>query len=177
MKRSYRIVAVAACAVTTAMVSAQQNFNIGGSIGLYMPTNAGVRAALGNSSPRLGFGPVDTDQRQNGLRPSFGVINVAKNGNRLLAIPITYGYERKFGSGVVAPYGRVFGGLSYLDYRLNINGANFAGRKFVPVFGGVLGVTLSSYARVFARYTVMSSTSGVNFSGLELVASFSLFKL
>ncbi len=174
MKRTIRLTAIAVVATVSAMAAAQ-NGSLGGSVGLYMPTNATVRAALGSSAMRFGFGPVDTETRQEGFKPSFGVINVSKNGNRLLAIPVTYGFERKLGSstGPLSPYYRVFGGAAYLDYRIGAS----AGRRFAPVFGGEVGLTLSSVARVYARYSVFSSTGGLNFSGLELVASFSLFKL
>ena len=164
-----------AVVATGSAMAAAQTASLGGNVGLYMPSNATVRAALGSSAMRFGFGPVDTQTRQDGFRPSFGVINVSKNGNRLLAIPVTYGFERKLGSatGPFSPYYRVFGGGAYLDYRIGAQN----GKRFTPVFGGEVGLTLNSVARVFARYSVFSSTGGLNFSGLELVASFSLFKL
>ncbi len=167
-------------AIATPMAQAQQyGINLGGSIGVYIPTNKVIRDSFGSQILSFGIGPVGSTSAQSGkLTSDISLLTANKNGNRLLIIPYTLGYEMTLGdAGAMAvPYVRGGIGLAYYDYDVTIGESNVHGRKFSSVGVAEAGVIIGKRLRLSGKYDFFSKQSGLDFNGWQLAATFAVAK-
>src|SRR5579862_7869784 len=118
--------AIAALAASSAIAGAQNpdtnGTYLGLEIGAYLPQDRTIRSVFGSTLPRVGFNFINNSQPdQLKLSFDFAIIGASKNGNRFLAIPVTAGYGRQYGSpsSGVRPYWRLGAGLAYFSYSID----------------------------------------------------------
>lgn len=115
------------------------------------------------------------------VRPDFGVFNANRNGNRLLIVPVTASVSRIFAQpgDSFQPYVKLEGGIAYTDYAITdrATAIRTSGNKVLPTGGAEVGLILSQRVRVFASYHTYGKADGWDFSGFQIGAVFSLFRL
>lgn len=146
--------------------------------GVFLPSDRTVRDIFGDTWLSFGLQPITfaTPKRWK-LRVNFALLTADRDGNRLLAIPVTVGAEMQFdqGRGQV-PYVAVAAGPTYYDYSIvRMEGGvpeRFAARR-IGWNGNVrAGITFNQRFQLQARYDLYSETDGFHFDGLTLSASF-----
>lgn len=160
----------------TAASYAQSSMDTGVSAGLYLPSDGAVRNAFGSSIFRFGFGQVGSQRTGNfKIGTELDFITANKNGNRLFIVPFTLTAEQQLAfSGGTRPYIKPFAGLAYMDYSVGIPGGRSESKVIRFTYGVEGGVVVSDHLRLSARYNVFPKTGGFDFSGLTVMATFSL---
>jgi hypothetical protein len=176
MKLSLRSVLLVGTVVAAAAAHGQSPLDIGASAGVYIPSDGAVRNAFGSSIFRFGFGQVGRQSTGNfKIGTELDFITANKNGNRLFIVPFTLTAEQQLGfSGTTRPYIKPFAGLAYMDYSVGIPGGRSESKVVRFTYGLEGGVVVSDHLRLSARYNVFPKTGGLDFSGLTLMATFSL---
>lgn len=152
-------------------------FGLGLSGGVFMPSSAPIKTALGKNWTSIGIGPSWIGYTV-GKHSMWDVDmwGVSSNGNRAFVIMPTYGYQYMTGDpkkkDEVKPFAAAHVGPIYADYRIGAN----SGRRFG--MGGALeiGGVYSDRVRVSARYNMVSKVGGMDFSGLNLTFSWTVTK-
>lgn len=178
--------AVSAFAMCAALASAQNPDKSGTYLGIeggaYFPSDTVIRNVFGSTIPRIGINFINNAAPEK-MKPSFNfsVIGANKNGNRFLAIPVTVGYGKQYGTagGSVRPYWRIGAGVAYFDYSIDPTGGGTptAARRFGFTAVGEGGVMLSDRVRLSASYNYFSKQDDFNFSGFDLKISFLFWKI
>ena len=154
-----------------------QTSSIGPVLGIFLPSSSEIRKDLGNGALQIGIGAANTARpREGSISPSFTAIIANGNGNKLFILPYTFGYEYHFGvdSGAAAlPYVRPFTGVAYYDYSItNTAGSHFGVKRLGGTAGLEAGLMIGSKIKLAATYSFFTPTSGFNFHGLSLSASY-----
>ncbi|MEZ0326848.1 MAG: hypothetical protein ACAH95_13190 [Fimbriimonas sp.] len=165
---------VGALAVAGA-AQAQNPFDLGASVGIFMPSSGTIRNAFGSQILKFGFGGVGQQSTGNlKIGTEFDIMSANKNGNRLLIMPFVFTGEQQLAmEGAVRPYIKPFAGLAYIDYGINVPGGRKESKVIRVTYGLEGGIVLSQKLRLSARYS-MFQNSGFDFNGLTLSATFSL---
>jgi hypothetical protein len=179
------LIAIAAFAVfvSTACAQSSSQTGIGVSVGVFEPSSGQIRSDLGNQGLQFGLGGASTGRPSEGsLTPEYTLIIDQGNGNKLFALPFTYGYEYHFGSGSTSkflPYVRPFAGIAYFDYSILdfASGQYSSAKQFAGTYGVEGGLMISKKIKISAAYNYFTKVGGFNFNGLTLSASYSLFSL
>lgn len=150
--------------------------------GAYLPTSSALQDALGKQITTFSFGPgVIANPRQGTSSPEFAFITARKNGNKLFIVPLTLGYQKNLGAGPdsqFVPYVKVGAGIAYYDYSIrDSSGVKTAAKRFGLTSNVAVGLVISKRLTVQAQYNVFSKADGLDFNGLRLTASFTLFGL
>jgi hypothetical protein len=171
---SRSLILVTALAVAGA-AQAQDPFDLGASVGVFMPSSRTIRDAFGSQVLRFGFGGVGRQSTGNfKLGTELDIISANKNGNRLFILPFTFAAEQQLAmAGAVRPYVKPFAGLAYIDYGISTPSGRRDSKIVRVTYGAEVGVVLSEKLRLSARYNVFQN-SGFDFSGLTLSATFSI---
>lgn len=161
----------------SAQAQSQEKLNVGGQVGVYMPTSGRIRDAFGDSVLNYGISPFSNGQNKSSGSPNLEFLSANKNGNRLFIGSLTYGYERKFSTvGTSTPYARVFAGVAYFDYGIDQIGGRESGKRFGWTSGAEVGLLFVDRLRLSAKYNFYNKVDGFDFNGLTLSATLSLFK-
>lgn len=157
---------------------AQDSVAIGGSVGVYVPTDSATRDALGSSWFSWGIGPVQISSA-NGRRVSsdLGFLIRKNGGNKLFMLRPTMGFSQSFGDPTktsAVPYVALRTGPAYADYSITRFGV-YSSDKKIGWNGNVeLGVVFNQVFAISARYDVMSKFNDYNFNGWTLSARFQI---
>lgn len=178
--------AIAALATSTAIATAQNPDKSGTYLGLeagaYFPTSTVIRNVFGSTLWRAGINFINNSQPDK-MKPSlnFSIIGANRDGNRFLAIPVTFGVGRQYGAVAanVRPYWRVGAGASYFDYSIDVNNAGnpISATKFGFTAVAEAGILLSDRIRLSASYNYFSKQDDFDFSGFDIKLSFLFWKL
>lgn len=180
------VLAAATLAAGAVIASAQNPDNSGTYLGLeagaYFPTDTVIRNVFGSTLPRVGLNFINNAQPDKlKLSLNFSIIGANKNGNRFLAIPVTAGVGRQYGSAgsSARPYWRAGAGAAYFDYSIDPtnSGTPIAAHKVGFTAIGEVGLLLSERVRVSASYNYFSKQDDFNFSGFDLKVSFLFWRL
>ena len=168
--------------VASSAFAQQQSSSLGVGVGLYMPSSRELRNDLGNSALQFGFGGAATSRPKEGsITPDITAIIANGNGNKLFIVPYTFGYEMHFGvksKMTTLPYLRPFAGVAYYDYSITDTGGNHFGVKRLGATAGLEGgLLIGNKLKVSAAYNFFTPSSGFNFNGLSLSATYALFSL
>ena len=160
---------------------AEDRFNLGARIGVYLPTDSAIRDAFGNSIVTYGIGSVGGRRPTPGkITPEVDFISASRNGNRLFIGSLTFGYEYHFSKQLeqtTIPYARVFGGAAYFDYGINTSAnTRVSARKVGLNYGAEVGLLFVNRVRLAARYNAFTEQDGFNFNGVVLTATANLFR-
>lgn len=179
-----RLLIVSAALGVTAAAHAQYSdpkTYLGGSVGIYMPTNSMIRDRLGNSTVTFGLGNVgDLPNEAKRIASDFDFITASKDGNRLFVGSLTFGYTRRLGSSLyktTVPYVKLFAGPSYFDYAVDTTGGRLSGKKIGLNYGAEAGLLFVNRVKLSARYMGLSEQKGLDFSGFILSATVNILGL
>lgn len=175
------------CAVAAPAMAQQQEDRstyLAGAGSIYFPSQAAMRRAFDDSVKFLGitFSQNNLETRW-AVKPDFGVFSTSQNGNRLTIVPVTAQLSRLFGEpGQGArPYVKVGAGVAYFDYSIHEDGISTNPKikesKLGTTLSGEVGMILSDRIKIFGGYNWYSKTRGFDFSGFQIGASISVFKL
>ena len=169
MRTRYAVVALAALIVPAA--SHAQNQYLGPDIGVYYPTSATLKAALGDQWWSFGLSATKSGTNQKAMGPSFNGVSQTKNGNRALMLSYSYGLFQPMGGGGrrggndgIIPFFALRAGASYIDYRIG----TASGSKFGYNANAEVGVIFSDRMTLSARYDIFSAHDGLRFDGFSI---------
>ncbi len=159
---------------------AKNNFGI--KAGLYMPTQSLTRDIFGSTIFVVGLSFDDFSRQADKWRPTvdFDFISGRKDGNKFFAAPVMASMGRVFGSpdDDFRPFVRIGAGLAYFDYSINHpdTSERFSTKRLG--FGGSAeaGFFINDKFRLSAKYVLFSKTDEFDFSGLQMTATYNVFK-
>lgn len=181
----YRRLLIVSAALGVAAAANAQNSDpktyLGGTVGVYMPTNSLIKERLGNSTVTFGLGNVgDMPADARKIASDFDFISASKDGNRLFIGSLTFGYTRRLGSSLYSttvPYVKLFAGPSYFDYAVDTVGGRTSGKRFGLNYGAEAGLLFVNRVKLSARYMGLSEQKGLDFSGFILSATVNILGL
>lgn len=177
---------VCSALLTTALVAVShaqfQAINLGASIGAYYPLSSEIRDVFGSRILKVGIQPVQSQTLGGGVSGSIDLITANSNGSSFYIIPVTVSYEKSLSSGpkipLAAPYIKFSAGIAYFNFDLTLNsGQKFSSTRTGTTAGVELGYKFLSNAKIFAKYNYFVRQEGLDFSGIQVGAVVSLFKL
>lgn len=151
----------------------------GPSVGLYVPSNAGIRKALGSQWYEFGIGPADLSLRE-GWRVGSDLSMVRRHGNNnkfwmvLPSIGTTYTAVNRGTD--VQPFISFRGGPAYFDYSIDKAGTRVSTKRVGLNANVEAGIVVSERLRISVRYNVVSKFDGFNFDGTAFLVSYKLFR-
>jgi hypothetical protein len=177
-RRLLLVLASLALATTASAQSEDPRFYLGAQVGVYLPSDSLIRDQLGESIITFGFGNVGDRRPSPGkFTPEINFLTADRNGSRLFAGSLSYGYEHQFSRQLQAttvPYARVFGGATYFDYAINTPSGRRDGRRVGLNYGAEVGLLFVNRLRLAARYNFFNEQDDLNFSGFVLSATVNL---
>lgn len=147
---------------------------------IYFPTQQRMKDAFNNQILYYGITVAQNNLDYNWkVRPDIGFFAATNDSNRLFIVPVEAAISRKFaqpGSGF-QPYAKLGAGLAYFNYHIEEAGGTTSGSRIGEVATGEVGIILSQRIRLFGSYNWFSKESGFDFSGFQIGATISFFKL
>ncbi|MBS1724966.1 MAG: outer membrane beta-barrel protein [Armatimonadetes bacterium] len=178
--RTYCCLALAALVTAPAVSNAQADPYLGPSIGVFFPSNSNLRDAMGDAWISFGASRVRLDPyaKQN-VGFDWNAFSKDNDGNRVFMLVGSMGYTIPFSKpgDSMRPYLAVRGGLTYIDYAVNLTPANRVGGKKIGANANVeIGINVGDRLNVSARYDIMPSYDSLNFSGFSLALKWGIAK-
>ncbi len=147
---------------------------------IYFPTQDRFKSAFRSEIFYYGLTVAQNNLDYNWkVRPDFGIFAANDNGNHLLIIPVMASISRKFaqpGSGF-QPYAKLGAGLAYFNYRIDEGSGRTSASRVGAAASAELGLILGQRIRLFGSYSWFAKQSGFDFSGFQIGATISIFKL
>ncbi len=154
--------------------------NLGGTMGVFMPTGGVLRDTFGSNRFQIGLRPIADKSFPIAWGRDFGVdaISAEKGDDKLFMAPFTMGMARRFGkeADLVRPYVRVAAGIAYMDYAIDRPGERVSAKRFGPTGNLEAGLQFGKVAKVSATYHFFARYDGISFDGLELTLTATLFR-
>jgi len=179
-------VAVLASLAVPALAQSQDRW-FGPEVGIFYPTSAKLRDALGSSWVSLGAGATSLNQRQGRkMGWDWETVSQSKDGSKVFMGSVSYGLVMPL-SGLpdvglsrrisgMQPYWALRAGGSYIDYAVNVPGGRSSGKRMGLNANAELGVLIGDRLKVSARYDYFPEHDGLNFSGITLSARYGLLR-
>jgi hypothetical protein len=157
-------------------------------VGFYHPTSNEISDRFGDTLFRLGIRPFeDRITKDWKFAVDFTVLTARKRGDRLLAIPLTFGFTRSFGNpeGSAIPFVQFGVGPAFYDYSITrdapvetngttterVKDSRWGGNANIEV-----GVMFNRRFSVSVRGDWYTKTDDFDFSGVSLSLSYAAFK-
>jgi hypothetical protein len=153
---------------------------IAASAGFYLPTSGEIRDLFGDSQFSVGLRPWNRNRNtSNGFSPEIDLIDGSNNGNKFFVAPIAVAYEKdmsaRIGRRSTIPYIRASAGVAYFDYSITReDGVHYGLKRLGGSLGLEAGLKLSSTAKAFIKYDLLSTEQHFNFSGFQIGAAVSI---
>jgi hypothetical protein len=154
--------------------------------GVYIPTSSEIRDAFGDGLFKFGLRPFENRiTRDWKFTTDITILTARGNGNRLLAVPITFGFTRSFGDpdAPSVPFFQIAAGPAYFDYSIErevqVQGPSVQrvkDRKWGSNVNAELGVLFNRRLAVSLRGDWYSETDDFDFSGVSLTLSYAAFR-
>jgi hypothetical protein len=180
MKKVLFAIGFASAALSAFGQSTSPRYELGASVGDYIPSSTILRNALGDNVFTLGLTPLVFGRpAANRITPSFNIIGADQRGSNFLLVPVTLGYEYHFGDPTAStiPYARVDAGVCYFNYSIETPGPTINGSRFGETADLEVGVEFLKDIRLSARYYLFSEESGLSFNGLQLNLAIGIIRL
>lgn len=155
-------------------------------VGFYRPTSGEIRDAFGDSLFRFGLRPFENRITKDWKFAVDVTILSARSGDdRLLAIPLTFGFTRSFGNpeDTAIPFVQVAAGPAYYDYAIGrdveaegTTTERVKDRKWGSNVNLEAGVMFNRRFSVSVRGDWYSKTDDFDFSGVSLTLSYAAFR-
>lgn len=181
-----RILALASlAAIALPLVAQAQQLNqyAGPEIGVFIPSDANLRNALGGTWYSFGISTMKQGtvvQRKIGT--NMNLISQSKNGNKVFLGSYTLGLVMPLGGSNprnlntdFQPYFAVRGGLNYTDYAIT-QGTRLSAKRIGYNLNAEFGVQVGDRFSVSARYDLSPSYDGFDFNGLSFSLKYGIVK-
>ncbi|HXH60997.1 MAG TPA: hypothetical protein VNI20_06525 [Fimbriimonadaceae bacterium] len=178
MRRFGLIALCLACVAALPLsASASDDAYFGPQVGVFLPSNKGLRNALGDSWFSFGAGRIrgyDLDKYK--IAYDWQAVNQRKNGNNVFILTGSIGFVRAFGrdGDSTIPYAALRGGLAYLDYSIDTPSGHQAGKRASLNANAALGINFNHRINLEARYDMWNSFDGITFNGLTIALTVGL---
>lgn len=157
-------------------------FNIGVKGGVYLPSQSLMKDVFGSSIFVFGLSFDDFSRQADKWRLTldFDFISGREDDDKFFAAPVTASVGRVFGTPEddFRPFVRVGAGVAYFDYSITNpdSGERFSTKRLG--FGGdvEVGFFINDKFRLSAKYLLFSKTDDFDFSGLQITATYNIFK-
>lgn len=176
--RWFALSAFAVCLAVPAVSAAQyEDSYIGPSVGIFMPIDGDLRDALGSQWLSFGLSNVKTGQARNRMMGfNYNVTSNSRDGNKAFLLTGSYGLVQPLGDAYSStrPYFAIRGGLTYMDYSLDVDNDRVSAKRIGINANAELGVVISERLTLSARYDIFSAADGLSFNGLSLNLKYGL---
>ncbi len=154
-------------------------------VGAFFPTDGDIRDRFGGSMLRIGLRPFDPKSGNWRFVTDVTILSGRRGDNRLLAVPLTFGFLKSFGNedDETRTFVMIGAGPVYYDYAIErlTNGGTTVTRIKERTFGTAAhvdaGIVFGNRFSITGRYDWMSRSRGFDFSGFSLTFSFALFRI
>jgi hypothetical protein len=173
-----------ALALIPAIAPAQNSRFAGPEIGVFLPTDADLRKALGSQWYSIGVSTMKQGsvvQRNVGTNLNF--ISQSKNGNKVFLASYTIGLVMPLGGNDIGnlntdfqPYVAVRAGLNYTDYAITSGSQRLGGKRIGYNANAELGFQIGDRFTLSARYDFSPDYAGFNFDGISLALKYGIVK-
>jgi hypothetical protein len=158
-------------------------------VGVFRPMSGEIRDKFGDNLLRIGFRPfsrrISDDWK---FIFDFMIISASRRGNRMLVVPITFGFTRSFAKpdDDTIPFVQLGAGPAYYDYSIERDTGvppagvgsieRFRGKKIGGNANVELGVIWNQRFALVGRADFFTKTDDFDFSGLTFTLSWAAFK-
>lgn len=154
-------------------------FGVGPSVGVFLPTDTKIQSIFGSSIFKFGvsLGPAPKLSADK-FGPSLAVVDVSNGGQHVtvLAGMVSYNLAIPSPSKRFLPYVKLGVGGSYADYSFNYGVNHYSAKKILPVVQAEAGIVFERNWELSAAYDWIGSTDGFNFSGLSISLTYTVFR-
>ncbi|MCW5937087.1 MAG: hypothetical protein KIT11_07265 [Fimbriimonadaceae bacterium] len=162
-------------------VSALAQDNYGGvSVGFFLPSDSTLRDRLGASWFSFGASRIKVDgYKKRNIGFDWNGFSKERDGNKVFMLAGSIGLVQPIGmaGNMTRPYFAVRGGLSYIDYAVDVTGVRRESAKRIGFNANAeVGINVGERFTVSARYDVMPSYDGLNFSGFSVQLQYGLVR-
>lgn len=147
---------------------------------MFLPSGSTAQSILGKSSSEFGigiFGRREHSDKGFHLSYSLDYLAVGNSQNDLVVVSPLVLLEYRFPLAKhLSTYADAYVGPAYMDYSYNLpSGGHFGAKRFGGDSGIEVGIRYRS-VQLSAAYRFLTEPSGVNFNGLQLAATWTLFR-
>ena len=180
--KALSLLAVAVTVAAPVFATAQDRY-FGPEVGIFFPSNAAMRAALGDEWISFGASTMTTGSfRGTPIGTNWNAVSQSRNGNTVFIASYSLGTMQFLGdnrgraSGGLQPFVALRAGVSYIDYAIG-SGLNRTSAKRVGYNANAeFGVQITQQFVVSARYDIYSRYDGFTFDGLTLNLRYGLVR-
>ncbi len=156
-------------------------------LGVYRPNASEIRDAFGDTLFRFGLRPFENKiTRDWKFTVDVNILSARRGDDRLLAIPLTFGFTRSFGNpeDAAIPFVQVAAGPAYFDYSIERDAPETQGKSTVQVkdrrwgsnVNAEFGVMFNRRLCLSLRGDWYSKADDFDFSGVSLTLSYAAFR-
>lgn len=174
-KKTLAVIGLVCLSMFAAAAGTDNHGYVGVDAGWYIPSSGFVRNHFSNAIFHVGVAPVKNKYVPKWTQSwDFSLTDATDHGDHFLLIPVTFGYQKSLGmaGADTNPYVRVGVGPSYYNFDIGPrsgSGVNFTGEAEIGMYVG-------ERFQVAARYNFFSTVKNTDFSGLQITATYGLFK-
>ena len=151
----------------------------GVSFGVFVPNSGEIRDRFSDVFFRFGITPFeDRISEKWKFAADFNAVLASKNGNHMLAMPVTFGLARSFGSpeARAIPFVQFGVGPALFDYSIARGAERFKATRVGGNANVEAGVLLDRRMAVTARADFYTRTDDFDFSGISLTVAYAVFR-
>ena len=159
------------CLAVPHTAHAEDDSYFGPQFGLFYPSGAAMRSALGDSWFSFGASRIRTlklDERH--WVHDWSGVSQSQNGSKIFILTASAGYVVPFGTNSenFEPYIAVRAGLSYIDYAINTGSGRRSAKRIAPNGNAAIGFNINRRINIEARYDIYTQYDGLSFNGLTV---------
>ena len=151
----------------------------GASVGAFFPNSGEMRDMFGSAFVRFGIGPFEKRISERWRSTfDFAILGANKDGNRIFALPLTFGVTRSFGNpnSRSIPFVQVCAGPAFFDYDLGRGSERFKTSRVGGNANVELGILFDRRFAITLRGDFYTKTDDFDFSGTSITFAYAAFR-
>ena len=176
-------VALSLLAVSGAVLAAEQNQDRrkwwGVSFGVFLPNSGEIQDRFDDVFFRVGISPFE-DRISDRWKFAYdlNVMYANKNGNRLLVVPLTFGFTRSFGDPEArsVPFVQFGVGPAYFDYSIARGEDRIKSSRIGGTANVEAGILFDKRFAITGRADFYTKTDDFDFSGISFTVAYAAFR-